>query len=427
MRNDTEVIIIGGGPAGVTTAKVLVENGIKVTLLDKAKFPRRKACAGGLTIRVLKEFPFVKDFMDTYIYSVNVHSTDLKNHVNVCSEDLKKPLIGMSKNRTDFDKKMLDLLSGMECKVITGEKVINIEINNNNVIVYTQNGKNYTCLAVVGADSAISTVAKLFKIGLYDPKRKLNEKEDLSVSIEKEILFNNSGEDNKDIKDPLTIQLFFHFNNLKGYGWSFPRSIGTNIGVISLIKQGHVLKDSTKKFEQFLIEKNYLPDNSTENDEIGNSKYMGAVLPSSRQYKRIISDRVMLVGDAGGFCSPLTGEGIYFSMKSGQLAGELLGNLVHRYRMKKKRGASQKELSKCFSKTVLKKINSRIKKTIGKDLKLHYRVKKFVFNKKIFDLIIKWAMQDRKLAHEIVNIILGGPKSKFFFIKMAWHYIKYKI
>ena len=64
------VIIVGAGPAGSTAAKFLSEKGYKILLLDKKKFPRDKPCAGGLTLRVLNRFPYLKefDFIESYSY-----------------------------------------------------------------------------------------------------------------------------------------------------------------------------------------------------------------------------------------------------------------------------------------------------------------------------------------------------------------------
>ena len=57
----TDVIVVGAGPAGSTAAKCLAEKGVKVTLVDKDTFPRDKSCGGGLPLRVLQRYPYVKD------------------------------------------------------------------------------------------------------------------------------------------------------------------------------------------------------------------------------------------------------------------------------------------------------------------------------------------------------------------------------
>ena len=52
-----DVIVVGGGPAGSTTAMRLAEQGASVLLADKAKFPRDKPCGGGMTLRAVRQCP----------------------------------------------------------------------------------------------------------------------------------------------------------------------------------------------------------------------------------------------------------------------------------------------------------------------------------------------------------------------------------
>src|SRR5215475_10974845 len=54
------VLVVGGGPAGATAARTLAKAGVTVRLLDRSKFPRNKPCGGGISIRVLKRFPYLE-------------------------------------------------------------------------------------------------------------------------------------------------------------------------------------------------------------------------------------------------------------------------------------------------------------------------------------------------------------------------------
>ncbi len=69
---ESEIIIVGAGPAGATLAYELASQGKKVILLDKAKFPRRKTCAGGLNFRALRLLPFnLHGVVENYITGIN--------------------------------------------------------------------------------------------------------------------------------------------------------------------------------------------------------------------------------------------------------------------------------------------------------------------------------------------------------------------
>jgi flavin-dependent dehydrogenase len=52
--DDADVIVVGAGPSGATTAYYLAQAGVNVLLLEKARFPREKVCGDGLTPRAVK-------------------------------------------------------------------------------------------------------------------------------------------------------------------------------------------------------------------------------------------------------------------------------------------------------------------------------------------------------------------------------------
>ena len=423
---DSEIIIIGAGPAGISAAKYLIENGIKVLLIDKADFPRMKPCASALSYRVLKEFPYVKNFVDTYIFSVSIHSSDLSYFINSKTDDLENPYLGFPKSRTDFDHKMLEMIKKMDCRVITKEEVINIEKNDYWIKAYTNKGNTYSGLAIIGADSAVSTVAKICKMGFYDPRRKAKKRKELNYGIEQEVYYDNSIIQNIEHIEPHTVQVFFHYDNFKGYCWHFPRSIGTNIGVFSQITKGHETINILKKFRRVLIERKYFPKEIAE-DNLESIKYVGAVIPASKPYKNISDDRIVLIGDAGGFCSPLTGEGIYFSMMSGKIAGSILSMYVKAYRKMKNKVKDDAILKHIFSKKNLKKFNKEAKKAIGNELAMHFFARKIFMNKKNYDTALRWAKENKRITDLFINFMLGKESYKYVLIKIIIQVLKSKM
>jgi geranylgeranyl reductase family protein len=423
---DSEVIIVGAGPAGISAAKILIENGIKVLLIDKAEFPRRKPCASALSYRALKEFPYVKEFIDCMIYSVSIHSSDQSFYINSSTEDLDSPFLGLPTRRMDFDNNMLEMIKKMDCKVITGEEVINIENNSNHAKIYTNKGNTYTSLAVIGADSAVSKISKARKIGFYNPSHLSKKRKALNYAIEQEVHYNNTMPHSNGSIDPRTVRVLFHFNDVKGYTWHFPRSIGTNIGVFTQITQGHETIDVLKKFGHFLIKEKYVPKEITE-EILGSIKFIGAVLPASKPYKNLTDDRIILIGDAGGFCSPLTGEGIYFSMKSGKIAGDLLSKYVDKYRILKNKSKNEQQLRKIFSKNNLKEFNKQAKKLVGEELSTHYFARKIFIKKKHYDRALRWAKDSKSVTDLIINFMLGKESYKYIFLKLIVKVLKSKI
>jgi len=102
-----DVVVVGAGPAGATAAKVLVEKGISVLLLDKQVFPRDKPCGGGLPARILKRYPYIRknDLIDSYSFQTCVHSSSLKYKIDVVKSE---PIFAMVLRNT-FDAGLVRL------------------------------------------------------------------------------------------------------------------------------------------------------------------------------------------------------------------------------------------------------------------------------------------------------------------------------
>ena len=58
-RSPSPVLVVGAGPAGATAARTLAAAGVAVRLLDRAAFPRNKPCGGGISVRILRRFPYL--------------------------------------------------------------------------------------------------------------------------------------------------------------------------------------------------------------------------------------------------------------------------------------------------------------------------------------------------------------------------------
>ena len=65
-----DVIVVGGGPAGASAARMLGEAGIQTLLLDKSAFPRDKPCGGGISARVMPRFPYLKAAGKKFEYTI---------------------------------------------------------------------------------------------------------------------------------------------------------------------------------------------------------------------------------------------------------------------------------------------------------------------------------------------------------------------
>ncbi len=105
----------------------------------------------------------------------------------------------------------------------------------------------------------------------------------------------------------------FDFISTHGYAWLFPKKDHLSVGAIS-VKRGKVaLKRQFSK---------YVKDVGIK--QIQKMEHHGSVIPLSPRQDGFARNRVVLVGDSAGFADPVTTEGIYFAVKSGQLAARAL-------------------------------------------------------------------------------------------------------
>jgi len=65
-----DVIVVGAGPAGAVAARTLALAGVRVTLIDRAAFPRNKPCGGGVSVRALTRFPWLRAAID----GIDIHA-----------------------------------------------------------------------------------------------------------------------------------------------------------------------------------------------------------------------------------------------------------------------------------------------------------------------------------------------------------------
>src|SRR4030042_4808777 len=121
-----DVIIVGAGPAGSTAAKFLSEKGVKTLLLDKDTFPREKPCGGGLTIKAVIRFPYIRDkgLADSYSYAGCVYSSKLQYKAE---SHRKEPIIAMVR-RKHFDHELVKLARESGAIFKDGFCVVDIQV-----------------------------------------------------------------------------------------------------------------------------------------------------------------------------------------------------------------------------------------------------------------------------------------------------------
>jgi geranylgeranyl reductase family protein len=388
-----DVTIVGAGPAGSTAANYISEKGFKVALIDKSKFPRDKPCGGGLPQHVLKRFKSLisEDMIESHSYGGTTYSASLKYEIKYKGDEPFTTMVLRKKFDFDLVKKAID--KGTD--FIDDKKVKDIKIFSDKASALLADDTKIDSDIIIGADGIWSTVAK--KVGL----RKKTIPRGLSVVEEYEL--------DEKIMDEYFSELrlgYIHpkFQNLVGYGWVFPKKQHLNIGIVEFmydLKKHNKASNLKKYYENYfslLKKQKLIPDNL----KIGELK--GGALPIF-PLEKTYCDRVILVGDAGGFIDSFSGEGIYYAMTSGQIAAETV----------------EKALSDGnTSSKMLSNYQKSWKKDFGKDLKLMYWISKIQRTRSTSEKNFKLINQDEKLK----KLLIGAMTGNINLNKYKWKILK---
>lgn len=282
-----EISIVGAGPAGLMAAIKLSESGYSVTLFDP-RVPWDKPCGGMIAARVLEEFPLFREFLNRTKACHQIYFESPSNDQK--STKVNKTLYIVS--RREFSEFLIKKTEHLDIKWIR-EKVRTIHKKNSEYIL-SADVNQYVCSLLIGADGVSSVVRRLF-LGKI-------EKKQLGLSCG---YLTGSQKDNR---------FLIKYLDLEGYVWIFPGPNHTSIGIYDRMGE-YTGKELFKKLDTFLLENGYHFDLNT--------RWRG-ILP-------MINDPVfydnpcsgsdwMLIGDAAGHVDPLNGEGIYYALKSADLA-----------------------------------------------------------------------------------------------------------
>ena len=284
------VAVLGGGPAGAFAAERLARAGVETLIFDE-KLAWEKPCGGGLTYKAYRQYPFLienktpkKIITDTYLAAP---------HVGAVKMGLSRPLVIYS--RLDLNRMLLERAEDAGAQ-IEKSRVLELGRSGSGWLLKTQHGSleaDY-CIVATGARNSLRNVGTqwtaadtMYALGYYVPSE----------------------------RDHIDIQFL---PNLEGYIWVFPRCGHLSVGICG---KGEPAQSLRARLERYMDEKEI---------RYKDASFYGHMLPSLEkkgwQQNRVAGDGWMAVGDAGGLVDPITGEGLYYAMRSGDLASQVVLN-----------------------------------------------------------------------------------------------------
>jgi geranylgeranyl reductase family protein len=288
-----DVIVVGTGPAGATAAYGLARAGLRTLLLEKARLPRYKTCGGGITHKSVVALPFsVEPVIERTLRRVDFSWRTTKPFVVESDE----PLVYMVQ-RSRFDSYLTEQAVGAGATLMDETTVQSLDVGDHEVNICTSRG-SFTADYVIGADGATGRVAK--SIGLMPDRWAL-------AALETEFEVEPSTMDHW--RDKLGLDL----GELPAtYGWVFPKGDHLSVGVGGLPR----IPDYGKRLKQYDTKHTAARVPGVKRE----IRTHGYLLPCRLPGAPVQKGRVLLVGDAAGLVEAFTGEGIYWAIRSGQIA-----------------------------------------------------------------------------------------------------------
>jgi flavin-dependent dehydrogenase len=285
-----EIAIVGGGPSGAMCGEQLARSGYKVRIFDE-HLAWEKPCGGGLTHKAVECFPFLLD---------NTHAKKLVSSIELISSNDQRVTLEMSHPIVIYSR---TVLNGM---LLDRAKAAGCEVHHSHVIgVDTSTEKPRYCVEGEWREADFLVLAAGARNQLLPETRPLKPDE----------LEMTQGYFVPQTADAIIIKFLPHF---EGYVWSFPRADHLSVGICGRMSSHK--SEELKKHLQGFVDKQKIPTDG--------AHFYSHVLPSPQEHtlseRTVLGRNWALIGDAAAWVDPLTGEGLFYAMRSGELLGRSL-------------------------------------------------------------------------------------------------------
>ena len=338
-RFDADAIVVGGGPAGSVSAALLAERGHRVLLLDKARFPRHKACSEYVNpagARLLAELGLARDLAALgahHMEAMLIHAPG--GHCFLADFAAAEPgsmAIGLSRYR--LDTLLLDRARGAGVAVREGAHVRDVVVEDGRVrgVVATIDGDRVTLRArlTIGADGRHGIVSRALALDvpLRWPRRT-------------GLVAHYQGVSGLDRWGEMHVAP-------RGHGYAGLAPLEDGLTNVAFVINSAAFADRRNTLEAFFDEGlARIPGVAAKlagAERVGGIRGIG---PMARRARKVVGDGFLLVGDAASFLDPFTGEGVYEALRGATLlapvadaalrAGDASARMLAPYRAARRR------------------------------------------------------------------------------------------
>jgi len=293
-----DIAIVGGGPAGAMCGERLARAGYDVTIFDE-HLAWEKPCGGGLTHKAIKAYPFLLNgpYPKKLIRTVELISS--KGHRAHLA--LEQPIVIYS--RTVLNGLLLERAEAAGCRIVRS-RVNQIETAGARAKLAIGESRVEADFVVIAAGARNSLLPNTCPLSRSDLEMTLGyfvpaQAEGISVKF---------------------------LRRFEGYLWSFPRCDHLSVGICGSMAR-HSSQELRRHLHAFMADEKISRDGAT---------FYSHVLPSPQKQtlsaRRVVGRNWALVGDAAAWVDPITGEGLYYALRSGDLlAGALMAEKPAEY------------------------------------------------------------------------------------------------
>jgi menaquinone-9 beta-reductase len=315
----TDVLVVGAGPAGSAAAAWAARTGLDTLLVDAAVFPRDKTCGDGLTPRAIHELQLLglEDWLRAHTVNRGLRAHGFGQTLLLPWPGGSLPGWGSAVARTELDDHLRTTAIKAGAAAVDGARAVDVRLEGGRVaaVTFRRDGEVFdvSCRRLVVADGVRSPLGKL-----------------LGREWHKDTVYAVAGRSylaSAEADDPwISSHLELRGEGgeiLSGYGWIFPLGSGeVNLGVGTLATQKRPAQVAIRPLMQ-----RYADERRADFGLTGPLRApTSALLPMGGAVSHVAGPNWALIGDAAACVNPLNGEGIDYGLETGRLVVEVMGD-----------------------------------------------------------------------------------------------------